>query len=800
MAKAAKKGDISEPVRYWLNEIAAAKRREKDYRKEGERIRGIYAGEKAEEIPFNIVFSNTETMMPALYSALPRPVVQRRYKDDDKIGGAAAQAGERALEFLLDTNIDGYETFGEGMKWVVMDALLPGRGVSTVKYDADIGYVGTDPAAKGDEQEQGAPDAEQSPATPSQEGAGPASKAPEPTQVKKSELVCTDAKSWNRVLFGYAKKWSTLPWIAYEEHIDKDEATRLFGKGIADKIRFTKGEEDDSEEDHKATDTEDLGERKTALVYQIWDKAGGRKIRYVSPHYKEGYCKVQDDPLELTGFFNCPRPLQLIDKTDDLTPTALYSLYENQAKELNTLTVRINKLVAAIKARGLYDGALGDDLQTLMDEDDAILQPTEKAGTLAAGGGLDKAIWMMPIETLAIVLKELYAAREACKQVIYEIMGISDILRGASNAVETATAQQIKTQWGSLRLKPKQAEVQRYARDLLRMMLEVAATKFSQDTWAKMTGLPFLTDMQLQQATAMAQAAVQQGQPQALQMLQQQITWAQVLGTLKDDLQRAYKVDIETNSTVEPEAVEDQKNISDLLTAIGEFLQGVAPLIQTGAMPFEVAKTMLTTIVRRFRFGSEIEDQIEQMQAPAPQDNGEAQKAAQALQQAQAEAAQTKQVADAQAQKDAGAIQALQLQLKEAQSSSKLDVRKSDLDVRELALEAERELFDLKQQQATSEHQQKVEGDTKALDFKKQLTGLEVKGAKAEAANAKDSADVSKTVDSKLADGIKGLQDIVGQIAEGQANLAKVLGAPRKRTINRNKDGRAESMTEEVAA
>lgn len=798
MAKAAKKSDMSEPVRYWLNEIAAAKRREKDFRKEGERIRSIYAGEKSDSIPFNIVFSNTETMMPALYSALPRPVVQRRYKDDDVIGGAAAQAGQRALEFLLDTNIDGYETFSEGMKWVVMDALLPGRGVSTVKYDADIGYTGTDPAQKGDEEAEG-----EAPDTPEAEAKEPV----EPTPVKKSELVCTDAKSWNRVLFGFAKKWSTLPWIAYEEHIDKDEATRLFGATIARKIRFTKGEEDDQEEGHKTSDSEDMGERKTALVYQIWDKAGGRKIRYVSPHYKEGYCAVQDDPLQLTGFFNCPRPLQLIDKTDDLTPTALYSLYENQAKELNTLTVRINKIVAAIKARGLYDAALGDDLESLIDQTDAILTPTEKAGTLAANGGLEKAIWMMPVDMLALVLKELYVAREQCKQVIYEIMGISDILRGASNAVETATAQQIKTQWGSLRLKPKQAEVQRYARDLLRMMLEVAATKFSQDTWARMTGLPYLTDMQVSQATAMAQAAAAQGNPAPAQQLQQQMTWAQVLGTLRDDLQRAYKVDIETNSTVEPEAVEDQKNISDLLTAIGEYLQGVAPLIQTGAMPFEVAQTMLMTIVRRFRFGSEIEDQVKQMKPPAPQDNGEAQKAQQAVQQAQAQAAQLKQQADAQAQKDAGAIQTLQLQLKEAQADNKLNARASDLDVRELALKTEREVFDLQKQQAQSEHQQKVEGDTRALDYKKQLTGLEVKGAKAEAASAKDSANVSKTVDTKLAEGIKGLQDIVGQMADAMAQhsektaeLVKVVSAPRVRKAKRGPDGKIESVSEEIAA
>ena len=103
-------------------------------------------------------------------STLPAPVVQRRFKDEDPLGKAAANAGQRALEFMLDTNVDGYETFNDAMKAIVNDALLPGRGVAAVKYDATIGE--TDGVA-----------------------------------VKTSELVCADSRSWDRVFFGYARKW-----------------------------------------------------------------------------------------------------------------------------------------------------------------------------------------------------------------------------------------------------------------------------------------------------------------------------------------------------------------------------------------------------------------------------------------------------------------------------------------------------------------------------------------------------------------------------------------------------------------
>jgi hypothetical protein len=170
---------------------------------------------------------------------------------------------------------------------------------------------------------------------------------------------------------------------------------------------------------------------------------------------------------------------------------------------------------------------------------------------------------------------------------------------------------------GHAALKRQQKEVQRYARDLLRMMLEIAATKFSEETWAKMTGLPFLTTQQGQQAQAVAAAAQQQAMvpgprtarpasaaaAQEAQQALQKPKWADVLAILKDDIQRAYRIDIETNSTVEPEAVEDQKNIADVMNALGQFLNSVSPLVAKGVMPFQAAQSMMLAIVRRFRFG-----------------------------------------------------------------------------------------------------------------------------------------------------------------------------------------------------
>jgi hypothetical protein len=589
---------VDSKVTAWLAEIEDAKKREKDYRKEGHKIHLIYNGDKSKEIPFNILYSNTETLLPALYSSLPRPVVQRRFKDEDMLGKASAKAGERVLEFLLDTNIEGYETYDECVRAATLDGLLAGRGLSTVKYDAELSEM------------------------PMEESVEESDEEAEPSYEKKSELVCIETRSWDKVYFGYAKRWSKVPFIVYEEYVDKAEAKRLFGEEIANKLQYDTKDENDDKDKERANEDEMSGQlSKTACIYQIWHKKT-KKIIFISSDYTEGYLKEEDDPLGLTGFFNMPRPMMFLEKSNDLMPVALYTLYENQATELNRLTLRIQKVVEAIKARGIYDSELGDDIARIMEESDNALVPADKSASLSAEKGLGNAIWFMPIEQLVNVLVQLYGARNQCKQIIYEITGISDIMRGSTNANETLGAQEIKKSFGTLRLKRLQSEVQRYARDLLRMMLEIAASKFSTETWQKMTGLPYLTDEQKQMLEMQAAQAQAMGQPPPPEM--QMPAWSDILAMLKDDVQRAYRIDIESNSTVQPEATEDQKNIAEVMNALAQYMNGIAPLVVSGALPFEAAQAMMLAISRRFRFGSEIEEHIMKMKPPEKEDTGAA--------------------------------------------------------------------------------------------------------------------------------------------------------------------------------
>jgi hypothetical protein len=565
-------------------------------------------------------------MLPALYNSLPRPVVNRRFKDEDPLAKMAAKATERTLEYLMDNGDAEYSEFDQLMASATLEALLPGRGMTRFKFDAVIEKQEAVAAAEAAESE----DSDDDSTTPE--------KGDEVTPVFESptyETVCGEEIPWDRFVHGSAKKWRDVPWGAIQHFMTREELEASFGE-VGAQVPVTSMVEDHETRDdaERNGDRQELRGLKVAEVYEIWDKVT-KNVIFISPQWKRSALKQVEDPLGLSGFFPWPRPLSFIAKVSTLVPVPLYTQYEAQAKELNLVTTRINKIIAALKVRGFYDSTVEGLEKVLNAEDNVLIAAENVAGLLGQGNSLDKAIFLMPIEKLVVVLQQLYVQREQVKTVIYELTGIADIMRGSSAASETLGAQQIKNQWGTMRLKKTQKEVQRYARDCLRIMGEIAMSKLSPETLQAITGLPYPTGQQkqlaqeqaqmLQQQQAMvAQQAAMTGQqpppqqppPQQLQEVLSLPSWDDILRMLRDDLQRNYRIDIETNSTVDAEATEDKEDLGELMNAISQFLNGIGPLVADGTMPFEVAQGMLLEVVRRYRFGSDMEDAIKKMKAP----------------------------------------------------------------------------------------------------------------------------------------------------------------------------------------
>lgn len=596
----------------WMLEITLAEKQRKDWVKDVKEVVEIYQAKKRKANSFNILWANTETLRPAIYNSLPRPDVRKRFDEPDKAGAAAAEMLERALTYSLDAY--GADTV---FRLSALDAVLTGRAVARVRYIPAF--------TKGEESAE-----------------AEIAEGEQHEEIESEQCVCEHVQ-WDDFLHGPGKTWTEVTWTAFRHRLTRDQLTERFGD-VGAKVEMDAVEDEDVK---KADDQSVANTFKTAEVWELWDK-DSRKAIFIAPSYKAGPLTELDDPLNLIGFFPVPEPVFAIEKSDSLLPSTPYSMYREQADELSLISGRINKITAALKLRGIYDSTIGE-MAKLMSAGDNTLIPAQNLTVLLEKGSIDKAIWMMPIADAANILTVLEGQRAACKQVIYEITGISDIVRGASDANETATAQQIKAQFGTIRLQRLQREFQRYVRDITRMMAEVIGEKFQPEGLMAMTSMQMPTDqqvqakvMQMQQQLAMAtQQAQMAGQPapQPPQLPPPPVTIDAVMKVLRSDLQRQYRVDIETDSTIQAMDGADQGAISALLTGIGGFVQAVGPAVQAGVIPAEAARAMLASIVRKFKLGREVDDAF----GEEAQEQGMPPQVQQAMQQVQEQAQQVQQ-------------------------------------------------------------------------------------------------------------------------------------------------------------
>ena len=738
----------------WLRELSLSSIHEEKWRKRAKKVIDRYRDESSQDednrkSKFNILFSNTEVLRGVIYQKSPIPDVRRRFLDKDPTGRDAAQVLQRALSFCADA----YD-FDAVMNGVVEDYLLPGRGVAKVKYIPSYAPM--------QDEETGEPimDAESG----------------EPVQEVIYESVECEYVEWEMFRMSPAKRWSKVRWVAFGELLTRDELKAQFGdKGARCTLDWKPKEEEE----------DDMFKR--ALVWSIWDKTS-RKVHVVCKGLPGERLAVKEDPLNLEQFFPCPKPVYSIKTTNTMIPIPEYAQYQDQALELDNLTARIEALTDGLRRRGVYDASY-PELQKLATAGDDEFVPIEKFMNLAEKGGIQAALYESPIEGIAKVLVQLMQQREAVKQIIYEVTGIADIVRGVSDSSETLGAQELKARYANSRTGPRQKDIQIFARDLFRLKAEIISEKFSPQTLATMTGFDLAQNdaekVALQkQAQALQQSGQQIPQPEKLQ----KPTWEQITTILKSDKLRGFRVDIETDSTVQPDAATEQKNRVELLTAISGFVQGIAPAVQSGAIPMDLAKEMLTFGVRAFKVSPQLEDALDQIGGDG-QENGQAQQAQQQMkmqqqqmqqqfQEAQAQIAQQQKQAEAVIQQAKDAKHQQELQAVKTQSEEQVKAAIEAVNQRETMLaQREAELAIEKQtQDAIRQLQTIVDGFTQQL-------------------NAVTSADDGE---SEKPDQTAQMQEMHDQVLQMFTQLIERITAPRQRIAIRDQSGRLIGATETI--
>lgn len=572
----------------WLLEIEAAEKKFEDYWRRCGNIVDIYREQNAERSKkrkFALLWSNVETLKTAIYSRVPEPVVKRRFDDQAPIARNASDVIERALKYNFEkTGFDGR------MREVRNSYLLVARGTAWVRYEPTIG-------------------------TKQVEGQ-------EPYEYLKSERTVMDFVHWKDFVYPQQRTWADVPWVCRKVYMGREGLVDRFGKELGEKIPL----------DHKPDGASDSDDKKfwKATIYEIWSKVDG-KCYWISKQHQEAL-DWGDPPLELEGFFPCPEPVFGTLSGEDLIPTPDYIYYQDQANEINRLTERINALTDMLKLVGFYPAESSENaapIETAIKagvENKVIGVPSWAA--FADRGGSKQIEWL-PIEQVARIIKECVALRKELQSDVYQITGISDIVRGESDARETATAQGIKAQWGSMRIRDRQADMARFARDITRLMGEVIADKFQPETLVEMTGiqLPRREEVQAQYAQQIQEWQLAAAQSQQSQLMghnggpamevpprpqpPQVVTLDDVMDLLRDDRMRSFQIDIETDSTIEADENEQKGRMVEYVKAFGEFVTTVMPVGEKVPELVPVFGEILTESARVFRVSRALETAID---------------------------------------------------------------------------------------------------------------------------------------------------------------------------------------------
>lgn len=590
--------DSTKPAGAWLKEVKAAERELEKFHEAGARINNRFldkresTDEQANRV--NLFTTNTQILISTLYAKFPKPLVTREWEDqDDAVGRCAANILERNL------TVRERDSFDVAMKHVVQDRLVPGLGQLWFRYEPTI-VSEENPAYQPPPPPQAMPPVEGAPppgpsmpgATPGQDLQAPQPVPEDPNNPKMldrlvNEEVATDYVHWKDFLWSPCRVWEECRWVGRKVKMTKADVETRFGKTIAEALQYKKGTVGDPQDQGGLAAENENQEVRYATVIEIWCKRS-RNIYWVSAGFPN-CLDVKKDPFGIDKFFPCPKPLLALVGTSSTVPRADYLMIQDQYEELDRVNQRITMLERAVKVVGVYDKTNPEIGRIFTEGVDNQMLASDNYSNFSDKGGFKGMMDFVPIQDIVNALLRLREVRSDLIAQIYELTGISDIMRGSTKASETLGAQQLKAQYGSVRLQFLQMEVASFVESALDIKAAIMVKMFQPDSLVQRSNIMMTPDKQFV--------------PQAMQLMATPMF--------------KYRVQVHADSMAVPEFNAERDARLQYLRAIAEFLTSMAPIVQSnpGAAPYLLK--MMQWGAAGFRVGRGIEGILDEAVAAA---------------------------------------------------------------------------------------------------------------------------------------------------------------------------------------
>jgi hypothetical protein len=483
----------------------------------------------------NLFWSNVQVILSAIYGRLPKAEVDRKFKDfDDDVARTAGIIMERILNGDIEREHDDTNA---AMRDAVQDRFVSGLGQVWCRYEVETEKVPmpvTDPVT-------GMPqiDPMGQPMT-------------EEVEQILNEEAEVDYVYWDDFRYSPCRRWRECRWVARRVYMSKEKLKQRFSltdQQLAMVPMQTQGPANNQGD--RDTDVLKATPFKQAAVWEIWSKDDNYVCWFV-----EGCTFLLDDqpdPLELEDFFPCPQPVVATTLTSAFLPRPDYAMTQDLYKELDRINAKISHLTDAVKCAGVYDKTAGPLKQLLTTGVENSLVPADNWSAFTEKGGLKGVVDWMPIEQYVNAIVQLNQRKAQLQHDLYEVLGISDIMRGASVASETATAQQLKVQYGGARLSNLQNEVARFVSAVMRIRANIISNLFQPETILKRSQIERTPD------AALAQPAIQM---------------------LKDFGTSMYSIEVTSDSLAAPDWAAEKEARTEFLGAASNYIMAAAPIVQ----------------------------------------------------------------------------------------------------------------------------------------------------------------------------------------------------------------------------
>jgi hypothetical protein len=554
------KSEFTSKSALWERELTASKKELERWHETAARVVKRYLGGKTtggnsvsdDGGVFNLFWSNTNILKAALFAKQPKADVSRRHKDYlDDVSRVAGEIIERILNFDMDSRASDFD---QSLRHVIEDRLVPGMGQVWMRYEPT--FVKREPVTD--------------PKTGAELAAG--------GEQVGDEHVATDYVFWRDFLYSPARTWQEVRWVARGVWMPRDALIAKFGAKLGRQVPLTSAR---GMRDANSMPLNDPWNK--AQVWEIWNKES-RTVCWKVLGFDQ-LLGEQADPLGLEKFFPCPKPLAANVSTSAFVPKADYQMLRDQYVELDVVSARIALLEDAIRVAGVYDKSSPQLVQLLNNRVQNAMIPADNWAMFAERGGIKGAVDWFPLDMVIQALDKLREVKRSLMGDLYELTGLSDIMRGATVASETATAQQLKAQYGSVRMQFMQGELAEFVQTALGIKAEIMAAHFQDETLVRQSLIDKTPDAQH------AEAAI---------------------ALLRDKRMSIYSLAVDPDTMAMVDYAAEQEARTQCIQGIAQFMQAAWPMAQAKPESVPFLLQIMQWYLAGFKAGKQIEGVLDQ--------------------------------------------------------------------------------------------------------------------------------------------------------------------------------------------